>query len=210
MILTVVAVTAPLLAAGPNALTQSPTASSLAVADWVVLTVVELDVVIMSCSFLGVAGFLAWVLDPELDTPRPAKPPGENVLPVSVTVDPITAVTWPVATDSDASCLGSARAPPSGKLGRLPPVSPPWGAPCGGVPPPRPPKAPLAPDPKPTLVHKPPEAGVVTVMERAAIVVFDFFDAVPVTETQSPAASVLTAWDTVFENAVVDVQVTVV
>ena len=40
--------------------------------------------------------------------------------------------------------------------------------------------------------------------------VLDFFDAVPVTETQSPAARELTASVTVLENCVVGVQLTVV
>ncbi len=38
----------------------------------------------------------------------------------------------------------------------------------------------------------------------------DFFDCVPVTETQSPLDSELTASETVLENCVVDVQLTVV
>ena len=63
MIRTVVAVTAPLVAAGPKALTQSPTARSVDAAVWVALTVVELDVVILSVSVLGVVGLglvLSW------------------------------------------------------------------------------------------------------------------------------------------------------
>ena len=47
-------------------------------------------------------------------------------------------------------------------------------------------------------------------MLRAAMVVFDFFEAVPVTETQSPAATELTASVTVLENWVVAVHPTVV
>ena len=47
-------------------------------------------------------------------------------------------------------------------------------------------------------------------MLRAAMVVLDVFDGVPVTVTQSPAVSVLTDWVTVFENAVDVVQLTVV
>ena len=43
-------------------------------------------------------------------------------------------------------------------------------------------------------------------MLRAATVVLDFFEAVPVTEMQSPAASELTASVTVLENWVVAVQ----
>ena len=48
------------------------------------------------------------------------------------------------------------------------------------------------------------------VMLRAAIVVLDDFGAVPVALTQSPAARELTASDTVLENCVVPVQLTVV
>ena len=45
---------------------------------------------------------------------------------------------------------------------------------------------------------------------RAAMVVLDDLDGVPVTVTQSPAFKTLTASDTVFENCVVSVQLTVV
>ena len=59
-------------------------------------------------------------------------------------------------------------------------------------------------------MHEPLDVGVMTVMDRAAIVVLDFFEAVPVAETQSPTAKELTVSDTVLENEVVDVQLTVV
>ncbi len=49
-------------------------------------------------------------------------------------------------------------------------------------------------------VHEPLELAVVTVIERAAMVVLDFFEGVPVTLTQSPAATALTASVTVLEN----------
>ncbi len=62
-----VAVTAPVLALGPNALTQSPTASSLAEAVCVALTVVEPEVVILRLSVLGLVGFFALDLLFELD-----------------------------------------------------------------------------------------------------------------------------------------------
>jgi hypothetical protein len=52
--------------------------------------------------------------------------------------------------------------------------------------------------------------GVLTVMSRAATVVFDFFDAVPVAVTQSPTVMALTDSLTVLENSVVEVQLTVV
>jgi hypothetical protein len=59
-------------------------------------------------------------------------------------------------------------------------------------------------------VHVPVDEGLETVMLRAAMVVLDDFDGVPVTVTQSPAASVLTASVTVLENCVDVVQLTVV
>jgi hypothetical protein len=52
--------------------------------------------------------------------------------------------------------------------------------------------------------------GIVTVMLRAAKVVFDVFDTVPVAVMQSPAASWPTVSVTTFENWVVPVQLTVV
>ncbi len=62
VIRTVLAVTDPLLAAGPKALTQSPTARSVDAAVCVALTVVVLDVVILSVSVfvLGAVGFFAF------------------------------------------------------------------------------------------------------------------------------------------------------
>jgi hypothetical protein len=56
VIRTVVAVTAPLDAAGPKALTQSPTARSEGAADLVALTVVDPDVVIFRPCVFGVVG----------------------------------------------------------------------------------------------------------------------------------------------------------
>jgi hypothetical protein len=52
--------------------------------------------------------------------------------------------------------------------------------------------------------------GVDTVMLRAAMVVFDVFDANPVAVTQSPTATALTDSVTLLENVVVAVQLTVV
>ena len=59
-------------------------------------------------------------------------------------------------------------------------------------------------------MHEPDELAEVTVMVLAAIVVLDFFDGVPVTVTQSPLVTELTASVTVLEKAVVAVQLTVV
>jgi hypothetical protein len=93
VIRTVVAVTAPLVAPGPNALTQSPTASSVDDADWVALTVVDFDVVIVSFSFLGATGFLLLLLVFEFEELRPGKLPSDTLVPETVTVEPCTAVT---------------------------------------------------------------------------------------------------------------------
>jgi hypothetical protein len=220
VIRTVVAVTAPLLAAGPNALTQSPRARSPEAADWVALTVVDFDEVIVSFSGFGAVGLLVELLF-ELDELRVGRFPKENVVPEMVTVDPCTAVTLPEAMDMEASCLRKLLEPP-GKLGRLPLEPPPSKPPRANPPPPgNPPPppgnppvlgAPDAPEPDALAerVHEPLDVGVVTVMDRAAIVVLDFFDAVPVAETQSPTAKELTVSETVLENEVVDVQLTVV
>jgi hypothetical protein len=59
-------------------------------------------------------------------------------------------------------------------------------------------------------VHDPVDEAVVTVMLRAAMVVFDDLEGVPVTVTQSPDVSELTAWVTVCEKVVDDVQLTAV
>ncbi len=80
MIRTVVAVTAPLVAVEPNALTQSPTARSVELADWVELTVVELAVATVSFSVLGVTGFFGFVLLEPFE-PWLAKLPNDKMLP---------------------------------------------------------------------------------------------------------------------------------
>jgi hypothetical protein len=214
---TVVAVTAPVLAAGPKALTQSPTARSLEAADWVALTVVDFDEVIVSLTFLGAAGFLVLLLF-ELVERRSERLPNENLVPEMVIVELCTAVTLPDATESEASCLRKLLEPepPRGKLGRLPLVPPSKPPPGNPRPPPgnppalAGPDAPLAPDAVPERVHEPLDVGEETVMDRAAMVVFDFFEAEPFAKTQSPTANELTVSDTVLENEVVDVQLTVV
>jgi hypothetical protein len=59
-------------------------------------------------------------------------------------------------------------------------------------------------------VQVPAVEGLLIVMERAAIVVFDFFDGVPVTVKQSPTATALSVSVAVSENVVLAVQVTAV
>ncbi|HEX4126457.1 MAG TPA: hypothetical protein VHX67_02630 [Acidimicrobiales bacterium] len=207
-----------MVAVEPEALTQSPTARSVELADWVALTVAELDVVTVSFSVLGVAGFFfLLVLFAFFDPPRF---PRDSVVPEMLTDVPLTAVTLPDTMDRLASCLRKLLAPepPPGTLGRVP-LPPP------SKPPPPPPVLPRKPKPPappgalpgappamrfPAAVHVPLEDGVVTVMVRAATVVLDFFDAVPVAEMQSPTARELTPSVTVFENWVVVVQPTVV
>jgi hypothetical protein len=206
VIRTVVAVTAPFVAAGPRAVTQSPTARSVAAADWVEDDVVDPDVVILRFSVFGATGLEVFELLELLDLVR-GKLPGEMSTPDTETVEPLTPVTLP---DVMAMELRPAnrRAEPAGKLGRVPLVLP--------VPPLRKPPGPAnAPpvDVPPLVVREvqdPVDEGLRTVMLRAAIVVLDVFDGVPVTVTQSPAASELTDSDTVFENCVEVVQLTVV
>jgi len=85
VIRTVDAVTAPFEAAGPKALTQSPTASAVGEVDCVADTVVDPDVVIFRFSVFGVDGLLflvGW-----------AKLPGETSMPDTEIVEPLTVVT---------------------------------------------------------------------------------------------------------------------
>jgi hypothetical protein len=222
---TVVAVTEPLVAAGPNAVTQSPTARSVDAADCVALTGVELVVVTLRVSVLSGVGFVVLELLELLELLEVLelfelvdreKLPGEMSNPDTVRVVPSTAVTLPVAMENDANALRKLLEPdpPPGKDGGVPPPfrrkNPP---PFVPAPPPngnpRPGGTPFTVE-RAWPVHDPLEVGIVTVMLRAAIVVFEVFDAVPVTATQSPALSELTDSETVLENCVVAVQLTVV
>jgi hypothetical protein len=207
----VLAVTEPLLAEGPNAETQSPTARALDATVCVVLTGVELVVVTFSDSVSGLVGFFDLLLELRV------KFPGEIETPETVSVEPFTAVTFPEAMSRLANCLAKLPPPvPLGKLGRVPPgplppeplrkLNPPGGGPPDPFPPvlvPNPPAPALAPQ-VPALL------GAVKVMLRAAMVVLDLLDADPVAVTQSPAATALTDSVAVLENVVVDVQFTVV
>ncbi len=203
---TVVAVTAPVDAAGPNALTQSPTARLVAAAGWVAETVVLLVVVILSFSVLGVAGFLVL----ELEFAVLPKLPGEMSNPVTDKVDPLTAVTLPLAI-AIVPAPANPWPDPDLNVGRVPPV--PLSPLRRKKPPPPPPNPPppVALGPRPNApVHDPLDEAVETVMLRAAMVVFDDLEGVPVTVTQSPDVSELTAWVTVWEKVVDDVQLTAV
>ena len=129
------AVTEPLLAAGPTATTQSPTATSVDVADCVVATVVLPDVVNLRLWVFG--GVNVFVFFDPLDLDR-GKLPGEIVIPETDSVDPFTAVTFPDATAKSAR--------------RLPKALPGF---FGGLPvPPR--TAKPSPEPEPVRNRKPP------------------------------------------------------
>ncbi len=226
VIRTVFAVTAPLVAAGPNALTQSPTASALDVVDWVAFTGVEPEVVMVIVSVFSAGRFWVFELVLELDfvVRRGKLLPGFTETPETVIVEPFRAVTLPDAMSRDASSLRKLLdpEPPLGKFGRDPldPLGPPLlvkPPPPRNSKPPAPPPAGKEPAPAPPVVvlapkllHEPVEVGDVTLIERAAMVVLDFFEAVPVTVTQLPVVSELTDSVTLLENWVVGVQLTVV
>jgi hypothetical protein len=208
VIRTVVAVTAPVLAAGPKALTQSPTANAVAVVAWVSDRVVVDAVVILSFSVFSL-GLLAGVFDLLVE--------GLNVwlstVPDSDTVDPETAVTLPLANVKLPPA--NDRPPPAPALGKLPlggvPVPPPdRAAPPPNLPPPNlpPAPAPAAPPPPKPAAHVPDVVALLMVIDRAATVVLDFFDGVPVTVRQSPTVTALRVSVAVSENVVLPVQLT--
>jgi hypothetical protein len=192
------AVTDPLVAAGPNAVTQSPTATSVEVAGCVALTVVEPDVVSFRVSVFGVVGCLLFELLEPFE-PLEAKLPGDTSMPETVRVEPLTPVTLPEAMLKSASRLRMllGRDLGAGPLGPFPPGKPPSPV-RNRKPPPVP--APGFPNRAPPWVQDPVELAVVTVIERAAMVVFEFFDGVPVAVTQVPTVMELTASVTVLEN----------
>ena len=142
VIRTVVAVTAPVVLAGPNALTQSPTANAVEVVVWVSDRVVVDAVVILSFSVFNLGLLVAALFDLLVE--------GLNVwlstVPDNDTVDPETAVTLPLA---------NVKLPPANDR---PPAAPPLGKlPLGGVPVP-PPDRPAPPPnlPPPNLPPAPP------------------------------------------------------
>jgi hypothetical protein len=200
---TVVAVTAPVVAAGPNALTQSPSARSVASALWVAATVVALVVAIFRFSVLGVVGFFVF------DLVGRTKLPGERSYPVTESVDPLTLVTLPVAMAKEPR-LGKRRPDPELKVGRVPPVVPPPRPPKRKPPPPGPFAPPVPPPDRNCPVHDPVVEAAATEMLRAAMVVFEDFEGVPVTVTHVPAVKEFTVSVTDLEKDVVDVQFTVV
>jgi hypothetical protein len=106
-----------------------------------------------------------------------------------------------------------APAPAPGKLPRVaPPPAPPGPPVLNRAPPPGKPAGGPVPDERlvPRAVQLPDDGTGVIVIERAAIVVLDFFEGVPVTVRQSLVLIALTVSLTVLEKAVVPVQLTVV
>jgi hypothetical protein len=214
VMLTVDAVTAPVLEPCPNALTQSPTARAAAVADWVVLTLVDLVVVTFNFCVLGGVGFLVdffedleVLFEPVRGAANPLK-----MAPVTDTLLPLTAVTFPDAIARLAAPVKVRPPPPwaAPPVRKLPPPGPPAPPPGRNVPWPPPAPPVLPPNPPPSAVQLPELGAGRTVIELAAMVVFDFLDFVPVTVTHSPAVMVLTVSVTTFEKVVVAVQLTVV
>jgi hypothetical protein len=210
---TVEAVTAPVLLDGPKAVTQSPTASAVDEVDWVSDNVVDDAVVIFSFCVLSLGVFVVvFVLVFAADLPVVRLNTELSSVPDSETVDPLTALTLPLAIARLAAPANDRRAPVPAPA---PPPAPPRGKlPPGGVKPeplppvrpaplaPPPPKRPLAaPPPKPP-VQVPEDDGWLIVIDRAAMVVLDFFDFVPVTVRQSPTATALTDSVAVWENVV--------
>ena len=164
------------------------------------------DVVILRFSVFGAMGLAVFELLELLALLR-RKLPGLMSMPDTETVEPLTPVTLPDAMAMELRPPANRRAEPAGKLGRVPLVPL-----LRKLKPPGPANAPPV-DVPPLVVREvqdPVDEGLRTVMLRAAIVVLDVFDGVPVTVTQSPAASELTDSDTVFENCVEVVQSTVV
>jgi hypothetical protein len=207
---TVDAVTAPVLLDGPKAVTQSPTASAVDEIDWVSDKVVDDAVVIFSFCVLSLGAFVL-VFDADLLVER-VKREFSNV-PDSETVEPLTAVTVPLAIArlaapaNDRRALAPGPAPPAPPRGKLPPggVKPEPLPPAPPAPPPNRPRP--TPPPKPR-VHVPEDDGWLIVMDRAAMVVLDFFDFVPVTVRQSPTATALTDSVAVWVNVVDEVHIT--
>lgn len=195
MILTLVAVTAPVELDDPVAVMQSPTARLAEVVDSVCITVVDDDTAIVMSEGATVVGLV------ELDVPD-LKPAPDNLTPsTTIEVDPAE-TNFPVMTAALASPLREKPdPPPAGKLrGGLLPVG--ERLPAA---PPKPPANPPPPRPKPE-VQLPEDEGGETVTDRALTVEPD---AVPITVTHVPAESDETVKVAVLENLVEEVQSTV-
>jgi hypothetical protein len=158
----------------------------------------------------GVAAFLVLA---ELFAPFLGAVPlkAADEIPVMVRVLEVTVFTVPLANPvfevvgrpapPPGPPAGASPEPPAAAAGRVPPE--------GGVPPPkRPPPPPAPPAPPNPPVLQLPAVGwlMVTVL---AVSLFDFLATVPVTVTQSPAATEEAATDTVSEKVVDVLQLTV-
>jgi hypothetical protein len=198
---TVVAVTAPVLLAVPKALTQSPTESAVAVVDWVSDNVVVDEVVTLSFCVLTV-GFLV-----DFDLLDDGRVSWLSTVPDSETVEPLTAVTLPVAMAKLAAPGNDRRVPelPLGGVKPEPELEPDRRKPPANPPGPAPAPAPAPPKPD---AHEPDDEGWLIVMDRAAMVVLDFLEGVPVTMRQSPVATALRVLVAVWLKVVDGVQVT--
>jgi hypothetical protein len=123
VIRTVEAVTAPVVEAGPTALTQTPTAKAVAAAFCVSVRVVDLAVVIFSFSVFGSVGFFDLEdledLEELFELLFAAEKSPLTRMPDNVTVPLLTPVTFPVAM----ARLARPGKPRPEELGR-PPVPP--------------------------------------------------------------------------------------
>jgi hypothetical protein len=205
VILTVVAVTSPVLPDTPKALTQSPTARAEAAVDWVSDNVVDVARAILSFCVFGVLTFLVLLVGREKPLSR---------VPDTETDAPVTAVTLPLAMARSAPANDPgpfAPLPPAPLGGPLPPPGnppPPLGAPPapGGLPA----NDPAPPIPARPAAHLPDDEGWLRVIERAVTSVLDFLAGVPVTVRQSPTAMADSVSVTVSEKVVDEVHATVV
>jgi hypothetical protein len=169
------------------------------------------DVVILSFSVFGLAVFLAALFDLLVE----ALNVWLSNVPVSETVDPETAVTLPLANVKLPPANLCAPEPPAPRLGKLPLGGVPVPPPVRPAPPPNPPRPPTAPPPNPPapptpVAQVPDDVAVLIVIDRAATVLLDFLDGVPVTVRQSPTATTLSVSVAVSENVVLAVQLTAV
>ena len=108
VILTVVAVTSPVLPDTPKALTQSPTARAEAAVDWVSDNVVDVARAILSFCVFGVLTFLVLLVGREKPLSR---------VPDTETDAPVTAVTLPLAMARSGERSRSLCTAPSGSAG---------------------------------------------------------------------------------------------
>jgi hypothetical protein len=212
--LIVLAVTAPVLSAGPSAVAHCPTTTAADVADTFFVNVVfaenvTLEVCVLVLSLGGLElDFLVPLLVELLGLVGMT-----GTIPLTTKVEPEIEVTLPNAVEK-------VRARAAAPAGNVPPVEEPLGgrnpAPPNPAPPRNPapppnPAPPVPPNPAPR-VHDPVELGWVIVTVVAVKLFEAFFDLVAATlvaVTQSPTASSEDGSVTVWVKFVEDVQVTV-